>query len=107
MCGCTANVVVFDSENYWVANSGDSRSVLCRGGKLVPLSVDHKPESRIEKSCGTIIEGRVNGGLNLTRAIGNISRNLGDFDYKINKNLDYKQQIVTCHPDVKKIPRSP
>jgi hypothetical protein len=64
-------------------------------------------KSRIEKAGGTIIEGRVNGGLNLTRAIGNISRNLGDFDYKINKNLDYKQQIVTCHPDVKKIPRSP
>lgn len=36
--GCTANVLVFDSEFYWVANSGDSRSALCRGGKLVVLS---------------------------------------------------------------------
>ena len=43
--GCTANVLVFDDENYWVANSGDSRSALCRAGKLVVLSEDHKPES--------------------------------------------------------------
>ena len=73
--GCTANVLVFDDENYWVANSGDSRSALCRAGKLVQLSEDHKPESeiekgRIEKAGGMIMNGRVNGGLNLTRAIG-------------------------------------
>jgi protein phosphatase 1G len=68
-------VLVFNNENYWVANSGDSRSALSRGGKLVVLSEDHKPESeierkRIEKAGGIIMNGRVNGGLNLTRAIG-------------------------------------
>lgn len=36
--GCTANVVVIDDTHYYCANSGDSRSVLCRGGKIVSLS---------------------------------------------------------------------
>jgi hypothetical protein len=38
--------------------------------------------------------GRVNGGLNLTRS-------LGDFDYKRVKNLGYDEQMITCKPDVK------
>lgn len=86
--GCTANVLVFDDENYYVANSGDSRCALSRGGKLVTLSEDHKPEcniekTRIERAGGVIMNGRVNGGLNLTRAIG-------DFEYKCNNSLSYK-----------------
>jgi protein phosphatase 1G len=110
--GCTANVLVFDDENYWVANSGDSRSALCRAGKLVVLSEDHKPESeiekaRIEKAGGMIMNGRVNGGLNLTRAIGTTQCNVGDFEYKSSTNLGYREQMITCHPDVKKVPRSP
>ncbi len=34
-----------------------------------------KEEERIKKAGGSIMKGRVNGGLNLTRS-------LGDFDYK-------------------------
>lgn len=46
------------------------------------------------------MNGRVNGGLNLTRA-------LGDFNYKSNPSLKYDEQLITCHPDVKKVARSP
>lgn len=68
-------MLVFDDEYYYVANAGDSRCALSRGGELVTLSEDHKPEcniekTRIEKAGGAIMNGRVNGGLNLTRAIG-------------------------------------
>jgi len=54
----------------------------------VILSEDHKPESeiekkRIEKAGGVIMNGRVNGGLNLTRA-------LGDLDYKTTENISYQ-----------------
>lgn len=79
--GCTANVLLIDGgKRVIVANAGDSRCVLARGGTAVPLSFDHKPEneierSRIEHAGSTIIEGRVDGNLNL-------SRSLGDLKYK-------------------------
>lgn len=43
--GCTANVVLITPKTYIVANAGDSRSSLCRGGRAIDLSTDHKPES--------------------------------------------------------------
>ena len=45
--GCTANVVMVDynAQKLFVANAGDSRCVMGRGGQAVPLSFDHKPES--------------------------------------------------------------
>ena len=69
---------MIDDTHYYCANSGDSRSVLCRGnGKIASLSEDHKPEceierNRIQNAGGSIVNGRVNGGLNLTRALGDL-----------------------------------
>ena len=85
--GCTANVLLVTPKKFYVANAGDSRSILCRGGKAIPLSFDHKPENpseteRISKAGGQIINGRVNGGLNL-------SSSLGDFAYKQDKSKAY------------------
>jgi len=40
--GSTAVVSVITPEKIIVANCGDSRAVLCRNGKAVPLSTDHK-----------------------------------------------------------------
>ena len=65
--------------DLYVANAGDSRCVVSREGKAVDMSVDHKPEddlerNRIEKAGGRVTaDGRVNGGLNLSRAIGIVS----------------------------------
>jgi serine/threonine protein phosphatase PrpC len=82
--GCTANVIFIDDmKKIYSANAGDSRCVLARNGKAVPLSFDHKPDNeiernRIEKAGSVITEGRVDGNLNL-------SRSLGDLKYKQNK----------------------
>ena len=40
--GSTAVVAVVTPCNIVVANCGDSRAVLCRNGKAIPLSTDHK-----------------------------------------------------------------
>nr|CAB3473772.1 unnamed protein product [Digitaria exilis] len=76
--GSTAVVVVVEPRRIVVANCGDSRAVLCRGGVPVPLSTDHKPERpdervRIESAGGQIIywQGpRVLGVLAVSRSIG-------------------------------------
>ena len=69
-------VALIHNKKLYVANAGDSRCVLCRKGESLEMSFDHKPEdeiekTRIEKAGGKItMDGRVNGGLNLSRAIG-------------------------------------
>lgn len=74
--GCTAVIALVVGKDLYVANAGDSRCVVCRNGKAIEMSLDHKPEDeeetkRIEKAGGKItLDGRVNGGLNLSRAIG-------------------------------------
>lgn len=74
--GCTAVVAVLKGHELYVANAGDSRCVVCRDGAALDMSIDHKPEdelehNRITKAGGRVtMEGRVNGGLNLSRAIG-------------------------------------
>ena len=68
MTGCTANVCCVDQarKKIYFANSGDSRSVMCKKGVAYPMSVDHKPEmdiekNRIYKADGWVSEGRVKG----------------------------------------------
>ncbi|KAI3760512.1 hypothetical protein L1987_50907 [Smallanthus sonchifolius] len=76
--GSTAVVAVMTPDKIIVANCGDSRAVLCRNGKAVPLSSDHKPDrpdelNRIQAAGGRVIywEGaRVLGVLAMSRAIG-------------------------------------
>ena len=63
------------------------------------MSEDHKPEnagelSRIQRAGGFVEDGRVNGMLALSRA-------LGDFEYKSNNNIPKKDQAVSAFPDVR------
>ncbi|KAJ6673900.1 PROTEIN PHOSPHATASE 2C [Salix viminalis] len=73
--GCTACVAIIRNNQLIVANAGDSRCVISRKGQAYNLSRDHKPDleaekERILKAGGFIHAGRVNGSLNLSRAIG-------------------------------------
>ena len=97
--GCTANVLVIQDKKLYFANAGDSRSVICKKGQASAMSVDHKPSipaelKRIEKAGGWVSDGRVLGNLNLSRGIG-------DSEYKVDKKLKPEQQIISNFPDIK------
>ncbi|OMO91132.1 phosphatase 2C (PP2C)-like protein [Corchorus olitorius] len=90
--GSTAVVAIVTPDKIIVANCGDSRAVLCRNGKPVPLSSDHKPDrpdelNRIQEAGGRVIywDGpRVLGVLAMSRAIGD----------------NYLKPYVSCEPEV-------
>jgi protein phosphatase 1G len=99
--GCTANACLIDmgGQRLYFANAGDSRSILCKAGVAYPMSIDHKPDletekARIYKAEGWVSEGRIKGNLNL-------SRSLGDLEYKQNKKLSPHDQMITASPEVK------
>eukprot|EP00672_Neobodo_designis_P016075 CAMPEP_0174843048 /NCGR_PEP_ID=MMETSP1114-20130205/10279_1 /TAXON_ID=312471 /ORGANISM="Neobodo designis, Strain CCAP 1951/1" /LENGTH=275 /DNA_ID=CAMNT_0016077261 /DNA_START=75 /DNA_END=902 /DNA_ORIENTATION=+ len=96
--GCTAVAVLALEGKIYCANAGDSRAVMAvKDGesiKVVPLSHDHRPTEpaemeRIARAGGTIQNGRVNGVLALTRA-------MGDFEFKTAGDDD----VITARPDV-------
>ncbi|KAM7259688.1 hypothetical protein ACFE04_015429 [Oxalis oulophora] len=96
--GSTAVVSVVTNDKIIVANCGDSRAVLCRNGKAIPLSSDHKPDRpdelhRIQEAGGRVIywDGpRVLGVLAMSRAIGD----------------NYLKPYVSCEPEVTVTDRS-
>ncbi|KAG1678586.1 hypothetical protein FOA52_012593 [Chlamydomonas sp. UWO 241] len=76
--GSTGVAVVVHGNRMVVANVGDSRGVLCRGGQTIALTIDHKPNNkderdRIENAGGVVIWAgvwRVGGVLAVSRAFG-------------------------------------
>ena len=97
--GCTAVCAAVRDGMLVVANAGDSRCILSRGGTAIALTEDHKPNdpdeyARISKAGGFVADGRVNGSLNLSRA-------LGDLEYKQAKDLPAERQMVTAAPDIR------
>ncbi|KAL8063997.1 hypothetical protein ABFX02_01G062900 [Erythranthe guttata] len=96
--GSTAAVVLVGKEEMVVANCGDSRAVLCRGGVAVPMSTDHKPDredekERIEAAGGEVINyngWRVQGVLATSRSLGD----------------QYLKPYVTSVPEVSVVRRS-
>ncbi|KAF2418465.1 PP2C-domain-containing protein [Tothia fuscella] len=71
----------------YTANVGDARIVLCRNGRALRLSYDHKGSDeqegrRVANAGGLILNNRVNGVLAVTRALGDT----------------YMKDLVTGHP---------
>ena len=91
--GCTACSAIITPTDIYVGNSGDSRAVLGRKQTndkyvTVEMSFDHKPDNpdeklRIERAGGFVEDNRVKGVLNL-------SRSLGDLEYKTDSKLNAK-----------------
>ncbi|KAK4770267.1 hypothetical protein SAY87_030799 [Trapa incisa] len=96
--GSTAVVAVVGSELVVIANCGDSRAIISRGGAAIALSDDHKPNrpdelKRIEDAGGSVIERnghRILGVLAISRSIGD----------------HYLKPFVTPEPDVRVVERT-
>jgi serine/threonine protein phosphatase PrpC len=102
--GCTACVLLLTPTEIFIANAGDSRCVMRQGTETVPLSFDHKPNleseaERIRKAGGFVANGRVDGDLSCSRA-------LGDLALKANATLKPEEQKVSPMPDVRITPRT-
>ncbi|XP_022738265.1 probable protein phosphatase 2C 76 [Durio zibethinus] len=77
--GSTASTAVLVGNHLYVANVGDSRTIISKAGKAIPLSEDHKPNriderKRIENAGGVVMWAgtwRVGGVLAMSRAFGN------------------------------------
>ncbi|KAM0014307.1 putative protein-serine/threonine phosphatase [Helianthus debilis subsp. tardiflorus] len=77
--GSTASTAVLVGNRLFVANVGDSRTIISKAGKAIPLSEDHKPNrsderERIENAGGVVMWAgtwRVGGVLAMSRAFGN------------------------------------
>ncbi|CAN1751233.1 Probable protein phosphatase 2C 76 [Linum perenne] len=77
--GSTASTAVLVGDHLYVANVGDSRTVVSKAGKAIALSEDHKPNrsderKRIEGAGGVVMWAgtwRVGGVLAMSRAFGN------------------------------------
>lgn len=73
-------VALVGKRKIYIANCGDSRAVLCRQGKALQMTDDHKPERedealRVEQAGGQVLYWnghRVMGILAMSRAIGDV-----------------------------------
>ena len=96
--GTTAMAAAVLGRRLLVAHVGDCRAILCRNGRAVNLTTDHRPStpserSRIESMGGYVDpEGYLNGDLQVSRA-------LGDFHYTELKNED-GTGCLSAEPDV-------
>eukprot|EP00929_Paragymnodinium_shiwhaense_P053539 TRINITY_DN26809_c0_g1_i2.p1 TRINITY_DN26809_c0_g1~~TRINITY_DN26809_c0_g1_i2.p1 ORF type:complete len:530 (+),score=95.44 TRINITY_DN26809_c0_g1_i2:184-1590(+) len=111
--GCTCVMCCLTQTQIVVANCGDSRAVLSRGGAAVALSQDHKPNDPIEehriKAAGGFVETQNMGGTCQYRVCGNLnlSRALGDLEYKKDRTRPPGEQIISATPDVEFYDRTP
>lgn len=98
--GATCNVVILTKDLAVCANAGDARAILVSSaGGSVALSKDHAPDSpreaeRIKRAGSYLTEdGRIDGMLNVSRA-------MGDFEFKKRKEMKPEEQAVTCAADI-------
>lgn len=77
--GATAVTCLIRGESgrkkLYVANAGDARAVLCRGGKAERLTYDHKAsdaaeQARVQECGGFVSMNRVQGVLAVSRSLG-------------------------------------
>lgn len=86
--GSTAVVALLKDNKIYVANAGDSRCIISKNGEVFEMSIDHKPNNKVEsdritKAGGKVekinFQYRVDGNLNLSRALGTSKLKFGGY----------------------------
>lgn len=96
--GTTANIMLIKNNKIYIANVGDSLSIMYKNKKAYNLNREHQivikeERDRVLKSGANIVGYRINGMLNLTRAIG-------DLIFKKNKEKKIHEQSVISIPEI-------
>ncbi|KAK9166963.1 hypothetical protein Scep_002154 [Stephania cephalantha] len=108
--GSTAvTAILVNGEKLWIANVGDSRGVLSKGGRAIQVTTDHEPNTErgsIENRGGFVSNmpgdvPRVNGQLAVSRAFGDKSlkshlRSDPDIRYE---DIDYDTDLLVLASD--------
>lgn len=96
--GTTANVLYMEHNKLHFLNVGDSAAVMCRKGEFTQPNCEHstrdpQESSRILKSGEKIVNDRIRGVIN-------VSRSIGDLDFKSNTKLTQSEQAMVSTPDI-------
>lgn len=105
--GSTATVCLICSSLLVCANVGDSKAVLCRRGKPIDLSAEHRPTTattcgrgeikRVNTAGGWVSQSRVCGILAVTRAFGDYEFKGGRYELleELQKGNDRQSIVAT------------
>lgn len=72
-------IALIAGNRLYVANVGDTRAVLRRGGKAIRLTHDHKPYDAEEISRIREVGGFVSGDVGRVNGVIAVARSIGDF----------------------------
>lgn len=102
--GSTCVSVFVSASHVTFANLGDSRGIFVRDGRVLFATRDHKPAdddetARIYAAGGTVMNGRIDGALA-------VSRSFGDYTFKNRSDLPRNRQKVSPEPEITSISRS-
>jgi len=109
--GTTATCALITKTDIFLANAGDSRTVLCDGNVVKFATADHKPANTEEhdriKACkgGFVANGRVMGNLAVSRALGDFNYKFSYADKEDTILLPPEAQMVSPIPDITQIKR--
>ncbi|KAF5176296.1 kinase and PP2C-like domain-containing protein [Thalictrum thalictroides] len=102
--GCTAIVSLIISNKLFVANAGDCRTILCRGGRAIALSEDHVASHLGERERVVKAGGQVRWQVDTWRvgaAALQVTRSIGDDDLKpaVTAEPEVTETTLTCEDE--------
>lgn len=106
--GTTATMAMVFNKHIVIANTGDSRTLMCSSGGVSFSTVDHNPGIDVEDKRIVAAGGKVHTTPSKHKVILDpeaytnlaVSRTLGDYGFKKSPTLAVEDQIVSPIPDV-------